>query len=190
MNNTSEEINQDDIKELVNAVKKYQDFPKQGILFYDIFSLHKDPKLNTKLFENSFKKISSECKKNKIEFNTIVGLESRGFIIGIMLANMFNVSFVPVRKQNKLPGMKAGALYTTEYSSDKMEVQIDSIDNDSKVLLVDDLIATGGTMKVGEKLIEECGGRVTCYFVVFEIEFLKGKSGLKNSDSLINLITI
>ena len=60
MNNTSEEINQDDIKELVNAVKKYQDFPKQGILFYDIFSLHKDPTLNTKLFENSFKKISSE----------------------------------------------------------------------------------------------------------------------------------
>ena len=71
MNNTSEEINQDDIKELVKAVKKYQDFPKQGILFYDIFSLHKDPKLNTKLFENSFKKISSECKKNKIEFTGV-----------------------------------------------------------------------------------------------------------------------
>ena len=191
MNNiNSEEVNIEEIKDLENAVKKYPDFPKKGILFYDIFSIHRDPSLNLKLFENSVRKIRSDCMKKNIEFNTIIGLESRGFIVGIMLANLFNVSFVPIRKKNKLPGIKASAVYTTEYSCDEMEIQKDSISCDSKVLIVDDLLATGGTMKVAEKLVSECGGVIASYFVVFEIKFLNGRNCLTQPSNLISLMDI
>lgn len=190
MNDNNDEVKKEEIEELENAVKKFPDFPKKGILFYDIFSLHKDPEMNNKLFENSVRKIRGVAKQNGIEFNVILGLESRGFIVGIMLAHLFNVSFVPVRKKNKLPGEKAKATYTTEYSTDEMEIQKDSLNSESKVMIVDDLLATGGTLRVAEKLVAECGAQVTSYYVVFEIGVLKGRDTLQKPGNLISLITI
>lgn len=184
------DVNDAELKEIETSVSKYPDFPKKGILFYDIFSIHKNPALNSKMFQNSVRKIRQITKDKHIEFNTIVGLESRGFIIGIMLAHLFNVSFVPIRKTNKLPGEKARATYTTEYSTDEMEIQKESITSDSKIMVVDDLLATGGTIRVSEKLIAQCGGELTSYFVVFEIVGLKGRDTLAKPDNLISLINI
>jgi adenine phosphoribosyltransferase len=184
------DINDAELKEIETSVSKYPDFPKKGILFYDIFSIHRNPSLNSKMFQNAYRKIRQVSREKHLEFNTIVGLESRGFIIGIMLANLFNVSFVPIRKSNKLPGEKAKATYTTEYSSDEMEIQKESIRPDSKIMVVDDLLATGGTVRVSEKLIAECGGELACYFVVFEIVGLKGRETLAKPDNLISLINI
>jgi len=103
---------------------------------------------------------------------------------------MFNLPFVPIRKKNKLPGEKAIFSYKTEYSNDDMELQKDSINGNSKILVVDDLLATGGTFLAGEYLIKECGGSIAGYFVVFEIDGLKGRNRLAEPDALISLIHI
>ena len=146
------------IKSLIRTVPHY---PKQGIMFRDITTLLKDP-VGFKLTINELAHHYAGTK-----FDKVVGIESRGFIIGGALAYQLGSGFVPIRKKGKLPAETIGHDYALEYGHDRVEMHVDAIDKDERILLVDDLIATGGTAEAAAALIEQAGGRVVeCCFVV------------------------
>jgi adenine phosphoribosyltransferase len=136
-------------------------YPKQGIMFRDITTLLKDP-VGFQLTINELVKRYADVKIDKV-----AGIESRGFIIGSALAYELGKGFVPIRKKGKLPAETIGHDYELEYGSDRIEIHIDAIDKGEQVLLVDDLIATGGTAEAAVSLIQEAGGEVVeCCFVI------------------------
>lgn len=188
--NTIEEIKEEDVKLIKDAVTKIPDFPKPGILFYDLFSILKNVDLTQKTFDIATKLIRNHLINTKQEITAIVGLESRGFLLGLVIADRLKVPFVPVRKKNKLPGTILKVNYVTEYSADTLELQQDALNADSKVLIVDDLIATGGSMRAAEDLVSMVKGQVIGYFVLFEIEKIVGKNKLTKPDGLITMIKI
>ena len=150
---------------LKNVVKKniktFKDFPKKGILFQDVFSITKNPKLMT-LITNS---IVSYIKQNKI--TKVVGIDSRGFIFGSCAALKAKLPFVPARKSGKLPGKVYKQKYKLEYGYDQIEMQSQSITTNDKVLVVDDLVATGGTALATIKLLKKTNKKkIYCYFIV------------------------
>jgi adenine phosphoribosyltransferase len=146
------------IKSKVRTVPHY---PKQGIMFRDITTVLKD----SIGFRETIDQLAQRYKDVKIDL--IAGIESRGFIIGAPLAYALGVGFVPVRKKGKLPAATIGQDYQLEYGSDRIEVHIDAIAEGSKVLLVDDLIATGGTAEAAVILIEKMGGKIVeCCFMI------------------------
>ena len=158
------------IKSLIRTIP---DYPKPGIQFRDITTLLKDSQ-GLKLTVDGF---LERYKHQKID--KIVGVEARGFLIGAPLAYELGVGFVPIRKQGKLPGEKAGYDYELEYGGDRVEIHLDAIAPGESVLLVDDLIATGGTALAAIKLIEELGGNVVeCAFVI-DLVGLKGRQRLQ-----------
>jgi len=183
-----------DSKEILVLKEKvvfHKDFPKPGVNFCDIFSLLRDPALTENLFNNSVRAVKNFCKLNNTEVNTIIGFESRGFLVGMALADRMKLSFVPLRKKNKLPGECIKVAYSTEYSSDTLELQTGILNSKSKCLLVDDLIATGGTLIAAEKAIEQIdGAQITGYFCVFEVKCIEGRKNLKHPNNLITLIDI
>ena len=187
-------IKNEDIQLLKEKVLKYQDFPKPGIVFYDIFSILANPLLSEVMYRNSVIVIEEYLKKSNKEFNVFIGLESRGFLLGAVLAEKFKVGFVPIRKKSqkntKLPGKLLTVNYTTEYSEDSFDLQEISINKDSKVILVDDLVATGGSLQATEKLVNLAGGQVVGTFCIFEITDLKGKEKLKDPSSFVSLISL
>jgi len=146
------------IKSLIRTVPHY---PHQGIMFRDITTLLKDPVgLRAMIHE-----ISNKYKHIKID--KVAGIESRGFIVGTPVAYELGLGFVPIRKQGKLPAETVGCDYDLEYGSDRIEIHTDAIQSGDRVLLVDDLIATGGTAEAAVKLIQEMGGVVVeCCFVI------------------------
>ena len=157
--------------DLKNLISDYPDFPKKGILFRDISPILRSPAAMT-LMVNQLGDFS-----DRLTPDYIVGIESRGFIIGTALAARQRMGFVPIRKQGKLPGKVIGVDYTLEYGKDRLEIQSDILKN-QKVLLVDDLLATGGTVKAASKLISRVGGRlVGCAFVI-ELLGLNGKDNI------------
>ena len=159
----------DEIKEKIRLVP---DFPKQGVLFRDITTLLKDPNG----LRDVMKYFKIRYKGRKID--KVVGIESRGFILGATLAYMLGVGFVPIRKANKLPAHTRRIDYALEYGTDSLEIHTDSIVAGERVLLIDDLLATGGTAKAATQLIESLGGIVTeCAFLI-EISNLKGREKL------------
>jgi adenine phosphoribosyltransferase len=146
------------IKSLIRTIPHY---PKQGIMFRDITTLLKDPVGLRMLVDG----LAQHYKHQKID--KIAGIEARGFIIGAALAYKLGVGFVPIRKSGKLPAETVGQEYALEYGSDRVEVHIDAIKQDEHVLLVDDLIATGGTAEAAVALIRKLGGIVMgCGFVI------------------------
>ncbi|MFA6970619.1 MAG: adenine phosphoribosyltransferase [Gallionella sp.] len=146
------------IKSLIRTVPHY---PHQGIMFRDITTLLKDPAG----LRGTIEKISSRYKD--VQIDKVVGIESRGFIVGTPVAYELNLGFVPIRKRGKLPSETVGRDYQLEYGSDRIEIHVDAIKPGDRVLLVDDLIATGGTAEAAVKLIEEMGGIVVeCCFVI------------------------
>ena len=146
------------IKSKVRTVPHY---PKQGIMFRDITTVLKD----SIGFRETIDQLAQRYKDVKIDL--IAGIESRGFIIGAPLAYALGVGFVPVRKKGKLPAATIGQDYQLEYGSDRIEVHIDAIAEGSKVLLVDDLVATGGTAEAAVILIEKMGGKIVeCCFMI------------------------
>ena len=159
---------------LKNLIADYPDFPKKGILFRDMFPILKDPK-SMDLMLNELSKFSDELSPDYI-----VGIESRGFIIGTGLAIKQKIGFIPIRKKGKLPGDIVGVNYSLEYGEDRLEMQSDAFKQGAKVLLVDDLLATGGTVKASSELIEKVGGNlVGCAFVV-ELLGLNGRDNIPN----------
>ena len=159
----------DRIKSLIRTIP---DFPKQGIEFRDLTTLF----LHPEGFETVVTTIAKQYADHLIDM--VVGVESRGFIIGAPVALSMGKGFVPVRKPGKLPGESIGVEYQLEYGMDRLEIHADALEKGARVLMVDDLLATGGTMEAACKLVEQLGGEVvSCAFVV-ELPELKGRERL------------
>ncbi|MFA6888063.1 MAG: adenine phosphoribosyltransferase [Candidatus Woesearchaeota archaeon] len=154
--------------DIKSKIRTIPNFPKQGIQFRDITTLLKDPAGFRYAIDTFVQRYGS------IHIDKVVGIESRGFIIGGALAHQLNVGFVPVRKPGKLPGQTDSVEYELEYGKDKIEIHTDAIKPGDIVLIVDDLIATGGTCKAAVNLVEKQGGNVLeCAFIV-NLPELKG----------------
>ena len=166
-------LNSDQLKKRIREVP---DFPKQGILFYDITTLLKDKTGFARLID-----LFSEHYIGK-QIDLILGMEARGFIFGPALAYRLNAGFVPVRKPGKLPAATARVEYDLEYGSNALEVQQDAIEKGQRVLIVDDLLATGGTAEATAKLAASLGGQIAGLGFVVELDFLKGRDKLKPYD--------
>ena len=162
-----------DLKKYIRSIR---DFPIKGIMFRDITTLLKDPVA----VKETLKQLLSHAEDKKVD--KVVGIESRGFIFGAMLANQLNAGFVPVRKPGKLPAKKESQTYQLEYGLDKIEIHKDAINKGDKVLIHDDLLATGGTAEAACKLIEKLGGEVVKVSFIIELSFLNGREKLRNYD--------
>ncbi|XP_067651304.1 adenine phosphoribosyltransferase-like [Haliotis asinina] len=159
------------IENVKAAIGAHPDFPKPGILFRDIFPVLRNPPVFKQLLDIMTEYLQSQCPGVEI----VVGLESRGFLFGPILAQNLNIGFVPIRKKGKLPGLTEKVTYKLEYGEDCFEVQRDSIKPEQKVVIVDDLLATGGTMKAAIELMETVKADVLGGLVVIELVDLKGR---------------
>jgi adenine phosphoribosyltransferase len=166
-------INVEALKALVRTVP---DFPKPGILFYDITTLLKDKTGFAKLIDA----LASHYIERKVDL--VLGIEARGFIFGPALAYRLNAGFVPVRKPGKLPAAVARVTYDLEYGSDALEIHVDAIQPGQRVVLVDDLLATGGTMEATVKLAKQLGGEIVGLAFAVELDFLKGRDRFTDYD--------
>jgi adenine phosphoribosyltransferase len=166
-------LNCDELKKLIREVP---DFPKKGVLFYDITTLLKDKAGYATLID-----LLAERYIGK-DVDLILGMEARGFIFGPALAYRLNAGFVPVRKPGKLPAATTRVEYDLEYASNVLEVHDDAIQKGQRVLIVDDLLATGGTAEATAKLATMLGAKITGLAFVVELDFLKGREKLKPYD--------
>ena len=157
-------------------IRDVPDFPQAGILFRDITPILK----NSEAFNTVIDLIRQEC--SELNFDTIVGVESRGFIFGAPLACAMDKSFVPVRKEGKLPGDTISASYSLEYGSNTLEIHDGDIAPGSRVLVIDDLLATGGTIEATAELVERSQGIVARIGLVIELTGLGGRERLKKYD--------
>lgn len=169
-------------EELKKHIRNVKDFPKKGIVFRDITTLLKNPHILSQTFNELY--TASEG----LDVDKVVGIESRGFIFGAMLARSLNAGFVPVRKPGKLPAETEKEFYDLEYGKDSIEIHKDAIVKGDKVLIHDDLLATGGTAKAAINLVEKLGGEVVQVLFLVELSFLKGREKLKgyNVKSLVD----
>lgn len=164
------------MKKIEEYVKSIPDFPEKGIIFRDVTSVLQDA--------DGLHLAIDEMQKflEGVEFDVIAGTESRGFIFGVPIAYNLHKAFVPVRKKGKLPRETVSAEYELEYGKAEIEMHKDAIQPGQKVVLVDDLIATGGTIEAAARLVEELGGEVVKIIFLMEIEGLKGREKLKGYD--------
>ncbi|CAI2381709.1 unnamed protein product [Moneuplotes crassus] len=178
---------QDKKKQVQAVVKTFPDFPKKGVDFVDYFSILYHPKETQLLNEIVIEAVDKHfADAGESPFNMVIGLETRGFFLGMVLSQHYNIPFVPIRKKGKLPGETECANYATEYEEkNAAEIQKDSINEDSKALIIDDLLATGGTLRMAYDLVEKCGAQVAASLVVFEICVLEGRKKLKDPSSCI-----
>jgi len=169
----SKPANCDGLKELIREVP---DFPKKGILFYDITTLLKD--------KLGFARLIDALSEHYIgkEIDLVLGMEARGFIFGPALAYRLNAGFVPVRKPGKLPSEIVKVSYELEYGSNVLEVHKDAIEKDQRVLIVDDLLATGGTAVATAELASGLGAQIAGLAFVVELDFLRGREKLAKYD--------
>ncbi len=161
-----------DCEFLKQLIREVPDFPKAGILFYDITTLLKD-KVG---FATLVDILGQRYIGRRVDL--VLGIEARGFIFGPALAYRLNAGFVPVRKPKKLPAETARWTYELEYGSDTLEVHRDAISPGQSVIIVDDLLATGGTALATTKLVESLGGKVASLAFIVELDFLKGRDKL------------
>ena len=166
-------LNSDQLKDLIREIP---DFPKKGILFYDITTLLKDKAGYATLID-----VLAERYIGK-GVDLILGMEARGFIFGPALAYRLSAGFVPVRKPGKLPAATERVEYDLEYGTDTLEMHEDSILKGQRVLIVDDLLATGGTAEATAKLATQLGAEIAGLAFVVELDFLKGRDKLKSYD--------
>ena len=163
--------------ELKDYIRSIPDFPSPGILFRDITPLLKD----TTAFREAVDKLAEYCAPRHVD--TIVGIEARGFLLAAPLAYNLQKPLVPVRKQGKLPFETHSVTYALEYGSDTVEVHTDAIANGQRVLIVDDLLATGGTAAATARLVEEAGGQVAGVAFLIELAGLDGRNHLQGYDA-------
>lgn len=162
--------------DLAATIRGVPDFPIKGILFYDITTLLKNPAA----LKASIDQLTDHYREAKVD--KVVGIESRGFIFGLPLAYQLGAGFVPVRKPGKLPAATLSESYSLEYGTNTLEIHIDAIEKNQRVLVVDDLLATGGTAKATCNLVEKLGGEVVGLAFAIELNFLKGREKLKGYD--------
>ncbi|MBP9854130.1 MAG: adenine phosphoribosyltransferase [Candidatus Omnitrophica bacterium] len=162
--------------DLKSHIRDIPNFPKEGIIFKDITTLLKDKTA----FKKSIDLLAKKFKDARIA--QVVGVEARGFIFGAALAYKLGVGFVPVRKKGKLPGKTKSVTYELEYGMDSLEIHEDAIKPKTRVLIVDDLLATGGTIEAVSKLLREQKAVVAGIAFLIELQFLNGKEKLKDFD--------
>ncbi len=162
--------------DLKKCIRDIPDFPKQGIIFKDITTLMNDKAA----FRKSVDLLAKPFKKENIEY--VVGVEARGFIFGAPLAYKLGAGFVPVRKKGKLPYKTKSVSYQLEYGTDTLEIHEDAIKPHARVLIVDDLLATGGTIKAVADLVKQQKATIAGIAFLVELSFLKGKDRLKDFD--------
>ena len=168
---------------LVSLIRDIPDFPKPGILFRDLTPMMRDPQG----WGEAIRRLGQVCER--LDPDLIVGIESRGFIVGAALATALRLPFVPVRKPGKLPGAVHGVEYTLEYDTDRLEIHADGFDHSPRTLIVDDLLATGGTAEACAQLVTMAGGLVTGFAFVVELAALEGRSKLPDGVPVDSLIT-
>lgn len=170
---------------IINKIKKHirdvYDFPKKGIVFKDITPVLKNPLLCSEIVNELSKSISPQT-------THIVGVESRGFLFGLPLSIQNSISFVLIRKKGKLPYKTVGLDYDLEYGSASIEMNVGDINSGDKVIIHDDLLATGGTALAAAKLLNDQGAEVLGFSFLIELEFLKGREKLQKVSSNINSI--
>jgi adenine phosphoribosyltransferase len=164
------------MENLKKLIREVPDFPKPGINFYDITTLLKDPEG----LKQTIDALADNYKGEKID--TVIGVESRGFIFAAPLAYHLGAGFVPVRKPKKLPAEKVSVSYDLEYGQDTLEMHKDAVGEGHKVLIVDDLLATGGTAKAVVDLVESLGGEIVGLLFVVELDFLGGREKFNGYD--------
>jgi len=160
------------MEDLKVLIREIQDYPKPGILFYDLTTLLKNPKG----FHSLVDRLCDQYNGTKVDL--VVGIEARGFIFAPALAYRLNAGFVPVRKPKKLPGKTTSVTYDLEYGTDQLDIHADAIEPGQKVLICDDLLATGGTAAAAVKLIRQLGGEVAGAAFAVELSFLNGRAKL------------
>jgi adenine phosphoribosyltransferase len=163
----------DVIDKLRAAVRDVPDFPKPGIIFKDITPILKDGDL----FRLSIDLFLEQCRGQKID--KIVGIDARGFLFGSAVAYELGIGFVPLRKKGRLPYKTESAAYTLEYGEAEMELHIDAIERGEQIVLIDDLLATGGTSASAVTLIKKVGGNLVATIFLIELEFLHGRKKLE-----------
>jgi len=160
--------------DLKSIIRDFPDFPQKGIVFRDITPILRDPQI----FREIVSGLISNHKQSNVDL--IAGIESRGFLFGIAVANALAKGFVPIRKQGKLPGDTISVDYTIEYGTATMEIQKDAINPGDRVLIVDDLLATGGTANAAAQLVDRIHGKVVGISFVVELLSLQGREKLKD----------
>ena len=158
--------------DLKSLIRDIPDFPKPGILFRDITTLLRDPQGLSYTIDS----LAEKCSEMSADY--VVGMESRGFIFGAPLAYKMGIGFIPVRKPGKLPGAVHFAEYELEYGVDRLEMHRDAMTSGSRVLIVDDLIATGGTAVATAKLLEQAGCELVGFAFIIELQALGGREKL------------
>ena len=167
------------VKDKIRSVK---DFPKQGIIFRDITTALNDP-------ETLKTMVDYLCEQfDGIKIDYVAGIESRGFIFGMPMAYKMNAGFVPVRKPNKLPAATYSQEYALEYGTDKIEIHQDAFPKGANVLIVDDLLATGGTAEAACKLIKKAGGNLVGMAFLIELEALNGRKKLVDAPKIVSML--
>ena len=169
--------------QLAQNIREIKDFPKPGISFKDITPILSNPDLSSSVIDSFVDSLKDE------KVDAVVGVESRGFLFGMLLANALSVPFVPIRKVGKLPSHTISEEYDLEYGSAKIEIHTDAIKKDWNVVIHDDLLATGGTAVASAKLVRKLGGNILSFLFVVELSFLGGKTKLlEYSDNINTLI--
>lgn len=158
--------------DLKQHIRHVPDFPKAGILFYDITTLLRDPRG----FEATIDRLAAPYEKDSIDL--VVGIESRGFILGSGVAQRLGAGFIPIRKPGKLPSHRIKETYELEYGTDALEIHADAVQSGQRVLIVDDVLATGGTAAAAARLVRQLGGDLHGLAFLIELLFLKGQSKL------------
>uniref|UniRef100_A0A915PWX9 Adenine phosphoribosyltransferase n=1 Tax=Setaria digitata TaxID=48799 RepID=A0A915PWX9_9BILA len=174
-------------EEIESRLRMFPDFPKPGIRFIDVMVLMRYPLLLEELCAAIADHARAEI---PVKIDAVAGLEARGFLFGPQIAMSLKVPFVPIRKKGKLPGKTYKEVYMKEYGEDVIEIQEDAIKKGSKVLLVDDLLATGGSLKAAALLIEKAGGDVAEAFTLIELAYLKPREHIPGHIPVYSLITL
>ncbi len=162
--------------DLKQHIRSVPDFPKAGILFYDITTLLRDPQG----YRTTIDLLATPYQDRGIE--TVVGIESRGFILGGAVAHRIGAGFVPIRKPGKLPARALKETYDLEYGTDALEMHVDAVEPGARVLLVDDVLATGGTAAAAAQLVRKLGGELHGLAFLIELLFLDGKQKITNEN--------
>ncbi|XP_064641433.1 adenine phosphoribosyltransferase-like [Lineus longissimus] len=163
------------IRKIKDAITAYPDFPKPGVLFRNVFPVLRNPVLLEDLINLLAEQISNKAKKSGCSIDAIVGIDSRGFLFGPMISAKLGTAFVPIRKKGKLPGECIQLSYKLDYGEDTAEIEKDSITPGQNIVIIDDLLATGGTMKAACDLCQQVGGYIIECVVVVELDNLKGR---------------
>ncbi len=168
---------------LKNTIRDVPDFPRPGIMFKDISPIMLDSKLSSEIIEHLF-----DLYKNE-NIDAVAGIESRGFLFGYPLAIRLGVPFILIRKEGKLPYQKISHSYELEYGKAVVEMHVDAVKKGQRILVHDDLLATGGSATAAAQLIKKCGGLICGFNFLVSLDFLNGKQVLKKEcDNIISLI--